>query len=221
MIVWMSAFISIFPNQVKAPQGWKLWNLLPMDRYLMCNSFITLYYLHLLYRSTFYPSVSEKCLLDLFRDDRDNYNHKMYPNCRARWTSVWLMTWLKTSPGSFPPSPSHPLNHLLVMSMIIFEHACIIQHAVRGVGAVHYFRWPFWSASTLVRTSGNETALSRKRSPIRKYLNMPHGLRLNEWVSNRTSGWVGLDLLADVSHNHDSKTDPLTMTEFMWIMLMT
>ena len=27
----IGAFIWIFPNQFKAPQGWKLWNLLPID----------------------------------------------------------------------------------------------------------------------------------------------------------------------------------------------
>ena len=29
-IVFIGAFISIFSNQLKAPQGWKLWSLLPM-----------------------------------------------------------------------------------------------------------------------------------------------------------------------------------------------
>ena len=44
----MDTFISIFPNDFKAPQGWKLWSLLPMDTIqLMCELLPD--YLHLLY----------------------------------------------------------------------------------------------------------------------------------------------------------------------------
>ena len=62
--VLIGTFISIISNQLKAPQGWKLWSLLPMGAiYLICKS--SPYYFHLLYKSTFIL-LSAKCMLGLF-----------------------------------------------------------------------------------------------------------------------------------------------------------
>ena len=60
IIMLIGAFISIFPNQLKAPQGWKLWIMLPVGAAASCaNHYPSLTILHLLYWSTFYPPVSK------------------------------------------------------------------------------------------------------------------------------------------------------------------
>ena len=64
--VLIGAFISIFPNELKAPQGWKLWSPLPMGATECVNHYPAI--LHLLYKSTFIL-LSANCMLGLFCSD--------------------------------------------------------------------------------------------------------------------------------------------------------
>ena len=73
------AFISIFPNQSKAPQGSKLWSLLATDATLVCKSLP--YYLPLLY---FCTSVHLSFC---------NYMNKNFANkikVQRRWIDLYL-----------------------------------------------------------------------------------------------------------------------------------
>ena len=80
MIRLMGALTTNLSNQFKAPQGLKLWSLLPMGAtYFMCN--FSPNYLHLLYRSTlsFSNYVNEN--FDILKEQGTD----LYPRDRAYW----------------------------------------------------------------------------------------------------------------------------------------